>query len=188
MTKRNALGSLTLILWMVGCGGPSDGETQPATGSPDDDPTGNPGGTPGGSPGGTPGGSASSPDWSGTWEVRIDWHVSCESFGQYHDNSGSDGWSLPLNGPPDDLVVPVNGNDWYTVRGSADDSGITLCGKFPMYDHNDEVASSDNDNSICLRGTDVVSEVEVRGTAEGRFTGQFGADCELLPSDAVFTH
>ena len=84
-----------------------------------------------------------------------------------------------------DLSAKVNGNEFFTLVGAGSDDGLSLCGDFPMYDHEGDAARSGTQNEICLQGQDVISADEVQGVASGPFESRFGADCELEPSDFV---
>jgi hypothetical protein len=126
------------------------------------------------------------PDWSGAWEVEIEFSYTCDVFGDSRTNSGSGRWSLNLSGPPSDLVARVNGNDWYTMNGSGDDEGVFLCGSFPIPDLNDDAATSGNDNQLCIDAEQVIDAEEVRGQLTGSFEDTLGS-CQMDSSPLVLT-
>lgn len=128
------------------------------------------------------------PEWSGSWEVEIAWSVTCDlGFGDTGTNEGTDTWTLQFQGPEDDLTVSVNGSDFFILRGGGDDEGFTICGDFPMYDHEGDLTRSGTQNEICLKGETVIGPEEVEGTASGPFESRFGADCELEDSPFILT-
>ena len=129
---------------------------------------------------------APAPEWTGTWEIEIDWSVTCDlGFGEVRSNSGTDTWQLVFEGREQELSAKVNGNEFFTLVGAGSEDGLSLCGDFPMYDHEGDAARSGTQNEICLQGQDVISADEVQGVASGPFESRFGADCELEPSDFV---
>jgi hypothetical protein len=161
------------FLLLAACGDDTDGGNNDDTGNGGDDDTGE---------------TTEAPDWSGRWTVEIEWSVECDlSFGDTASNSGTDTWNLGFEGPADDLTVDVNGSEFFILRGQADDDGFSICGDFPMYDHEGEMVRSGTQNEICLEGTEVVSAEEVRGVARGPFEARFGADCELQDSPFTLT-
>lgn len=164
--------SLSLVLGCSGDGGGGDrgdggGGSGPTTGD-------------GGST------SAQAMDWSGTWDVQLDYGVDCD-YGlgnvKHGDLSFSNTMTLTVSGGS--VTADIMG---YQMEGTGGDDRLKLNGQYPVRDENQSVAGDvDASNNITLDIDTILDADSAKGTISGTFDGQFGATCTISNGQAALS-
>lgn len=119
--------------------------------------------------------------WAGTWNAQVEYEVSCDfGLGNVQKGSQKHFVSLVITGDNASLVgtpaTPKSG--WMPMKGTGDNSQMTLIGPFPFRDHSGEpVANSNNSGTLVI--TTVTSAKKASGTFEGSSQNQFGGRCKV---------
>lgn len=139
-----------------------------------------------GGSGGVDGGSGSDVAWAGTWSVRVRYRSRCDiGFDNFETKDHDFTVTTAISGPNSDLTADTDG---YAMTGTGDGSGMTLSGRFPIRNHNDDVAAdAASRNNITLRIDRVVDPSNASGTIEGTFQDNFGNRCSVENGEATIS-
>lgn len=164
--------SLSLVLGCSGDGGGGDGG----------DGGGGSGQTTG--DGGSTGGQAM--DWSGTWDVQLDYGVDCDyGLGNVKHGELSFSNTMTLSAGGGSVTADIMG---YQMEGTGGEKGLKLNGQYPVRDENQSVAGDvDAGNNITLDIGTVVDADNAQGVISGTFEGQFGATCTISNGQATLS-
>lgn len=131
--------------------------------------------------------SAAGIDWSGTWDVQLDYAVDCDySLGnvKHADLSFSNTMDLTADGSGG-VVADIMG---YQMEGTGTKTKLKLNGQYPVQDENKSVAGDvDASNNITLDIGTVVDNQHAKGSVSGVFEGQFGATCTISGGEATLS-